>query len=169
MLTLRQAGAIGIKLLGVSYLARTVLAVFSLVALRFAPSGFGADGDFATAQIVGTLGYPLAAWLLLGTGDDLASRLFPATPVSVGVGARDLLGVGVAIVGLSLAASALPALIQGIGTAIYYAEGTRQQFAEARFDGQWPQLIREALTLVTGLAVAAASRPIASRFRTAPE
>ena len=83
---------------------------------------------------------------------------------TVGLGTRDLLLVGVVIVGLALAASSLPALLQAVGTAIYYAEATRQQYAEARFERQWPDLIREGLTLVTGLALAAWAKVIANRF-----
>ena len=169
MLTLRQVGAVGIKLVGVTYLAQTVLAGFSLLAVRFAPSAADPGGDFVTAQLVGALGYPVVAWLLLGTADDLAARLFPAVPAPFAVGPRDLLVIGLALVGVSVAASAIPALVQGLGLAVYYGEATRQAFAESRFEREWPELVREALTLVVGLILAAASRPIASRLRVGGE
>ena len=165
MLTLRQIGAVGIKLLGVSYLARTIVAGFSLLALRFAPPDPGLEGDFAVAQLVGTVGYPVAALFLLAAGDVLAATLIPATPVKATIEVRDLLAWGVALVGVSLAASAVPALLQGLGIAVYYAEGARQQFAEARFERMGPEMLREFLTLCTGIAVAMASRLIASRLQ----
>ena len=164
MLALRKVGALGIKVLGVTYLAQTVLAGFSLLSTRFMPSEGGPPDAFLVAQVVGALGYPIVAWLLIGTADDLAERLFPDVAVPGSFKARDLLTVGLAIVGLAMAASAIPALIQGLGLAVYYGEATRQQLADARFEREWPELVREGLTLVTGLAVAAASRPIASRF-----
>lgn len=168
MLTLQQVGATGIKLLGVTFLARTVLGGFSLLAVRFAPAGIDGANDVFVAQVVSILGYPVVAWLLLGTADDLASRLFPAVPLPAGFSTRDLLVTGVALLGLSMAVSALPAPIQGLGIAIYYAEAMRQQFAEARFEREWPEFIREALTLATGLAVAASSKPLVARLGGAP-
>ena len=63
-----------------------------------------------------------------------------------------------------MAASAVPALVQGLILAADDGEATRQQLAEARFEREWPNLVREGLSFVTGLAIAAASRPIASRF-----
>lgn len=165
MPTLRQVGALGIKLLGVTYLAQTVQAGFSLLSTRFMPSDGVPPEAFLVAQVVGALGYPVVAWLLLGTADDLAERLFPDVAVPATFMPRDLLAVGLAIVGVSMAASAVPALVHGLGLAVYYGEATRQQLAGARFEREWPELIREGLSLVTGLAIAAASRPIARRFR----
>lgn len=164
MLTLRQVGALGIKVLGVTYLAQTVLAGFSLLSTRFMPSGGGPPDAFLIAQVVGALGYPVVAWLLIGTADDLAERLFPDVAVPATFRPRDLLAVGLAIVGLAMAASAVPALVQGLGLAVYYGEATRQQLAAARFEREWPELVREGLSFVTGLAIAAASRSIAGRF-----
>jgi hypothetical protein len=165
MLTLRQVGAVGIKLLGVTYLARTVLAAFTLLSMRFAPSSAGPVDDFATAQIVGALGLPVVAWLLLGTAEDLAERLFPEVPAPFAIERHDVLVVGLTLMGLSLAASAIPALLHGFGLAVYYGEATRQAVAEARFEREWPELIREGLNLLVGLAIAVASRPLAARFR----
>lgn len=165
MLTLRHVGAAAIKLLGVTYLANTVLAGFSLLSARFAPASLDPGDGYLTAQIVAVLGYPVVAWLLLGTADDLAERLFPDVPAPFSVGSRDLLTVGLALIGLSLAAAALPALLHGLALAAYYGEASRQAMAEARFEHEWPALIRGALTLVVGVALAIASRPIAARFR----
>jgi hypothetical protein len=55
MITLRDIGAVGIKLRGVSYLARTVLSGFSLIAVWFAPADFGSESGFVVAQIVGAI------------------------------------------------------------------------------------------------------------------
>ena len=160
MLTLRQAGAVGIKLLGVSYLARTVLAGFSLAAMRFYPSDLGAEIGVVLSQGVGALGFPIAAWLLIGTADDLAAKLFPDTPIPASIAVGELLALGVALVGLNVAIASVPALVEGLGLAVYYGEASRQQLFEARFERQWPELIREALNLVTGVGVALASGPI---------
>lgn len=164
MLTLRDVGAVGIKLLGLTYVARTILAGFSLLAMRFGPSGAGPPEDFVVAQFVGAVGYPAAAMFLLGAGNDLAARLFPATPIAARPGARELMVVGVALIGVSVAVSALPSLLQAVGVAIYYAEASRQAFAKARFEREWPEWLREVLTLASGLAVAGLAGPITRWF-----
>lgn len=139
-----------------------------MLSLRFAPAVAGAVGDFATAQIVATLGYPVVAWLLLGTADDLAERLFPDVSTTFSIGPRDLLVVGLTLIGVGMAATALPLLLQGLGLAVYYGEATRQALAGARFEREWPELIRGGLSLVVGIALIAAAKPLAARIGERP-
>ena len=83
MLTLCDLGTAAIKLLGVTYLAQTIAGLLALLAMFFVPAQAGLPGvsEMLPAQLMGTLGWPVAAIALIGWGAQRAARLFPATPL----------------------------------------------------------------------------------------
>ncbi len=134
MLTLRDLGAAAIKLLGVTYLAQTIVGLFTLLAMFFVPMEANLPG---------------------------AGEILP-TPVGIALDRLDLMVVSLVAIGVALAASSLPTLVQTGGTALWYAEASRQAFADAWFERQWPEVIRAGLELTVGMALALAARPAAS-------
>jgi hypothetical protein len=164
MLTIRDLGAAAIKLLGVTYLAQTIVGLFTLLAMFLVPMEADLPGasEIVPAQLMSTFGLPAAAIALIGGGNWLAERLLPPTPVGLALGRLDLMAVALVAIGVALAASSLPTLVQAGGTALWYAEASRQAFAEARFEHQRPEVIRAGLELTVGVVLALVARPVAS-------
>jgi hypothetical protein len=164
MLTLRDLGAAAIKLIGVSYLAQAIVGLFTLLAMFLVPMEADVPGarEILPAQLMGTFGLPAAAIALIGGGNWLAERLLPPTPVGIALDRLYVLVVALVAVGVALVASSLPTLVQAGGTALWYAEASRQAFADAWFERQWPEVIRAGLELTVGVVLALVARPVAS-------
>jgi hypothetical protein len=166
-LTSRQLGESAIKIIGVYFGASAALAVMRLLASFAVPpiEGLPAASELAVANslpIAGLLG--IAAVCLFGA-EGIATRLFPATRIDVAsLSRRDLLTVGLVVLGVGTALDGIPDLLQLAGKAVWYAERSRQAMFLPSMEQSWDHVVRSALTVVVGVGLAKLADTLAAKL-----
>ena len=160
MTTLRDVGAIGIKLMGLYFASRVVALYVGLMVMPLVLStdAFSAGDPLLATSISGAAGSLAVSLIGLLAAHPIASALFPPTPLSLGMSRQDALVVGVAIVGVWLAADAGPAVVGELAGAVGLA---RQGVPSGSFERAWPRVFEDAVTCATGVAVAVTARRVA--------
>ncbi len=69
--------------------------------------------------------------------------------------------VGIALIGVWVAADAAVALLQAGGSYVYYLQ---QGLAPSSLERSWPHVVANAVTLATGVALAWSARALAARL-----
>ena len=165
-MTMRGLGEVGIKLIGF-YLALSVLRAFFQIITTFASSpieGFDTR-TAATLQTLYVFSVIATAFICLRYGKMLAERLFEEDEKEPPrISRRDLLSVGVAVLGVGLAANALPAVIQFAGRLLWFAESSRQSLLPDLFRNSWEPLSSSLLQLGIGMALAIKAGTIAAKL-----
>ena len=116
--------------------------------------------------VVGVLG--VAAACLFGA-DWLASRVFEDEDFGLDtLSRRDLLEVGLVLLGVSTALGGVPALLQFAGTALWYAEGSRQSMFSATMERSWDPVVNGVLEILIGGALAGGARRLSSVLDSKP-
>jgi hypothetical protein len=83
--------------------------------------------------------------------ESLAARMFSARPLEIaGVTRRDLLIVGIALLGVSVVTGAVPGILRFAGQAIWFAQGTKQADFFPSMERSWQSLANDVLALVVG-------------------
>lgn len=161
--TLRDLGAMGIRLIGLYSASRVVVLYAGLMAmpLLLSAEAFTAGDPLIGTSVASGVGSLVVAVLALAGAQPIAARLFPATPLALGMTRGDALRVGIAVLGVWLTADALAALLR---TAASYAYYTAQSIPAASLERSWPRVVADAVTLLTGLALALSSHTIAARL-----
>jgi hypothetical protein len=162
--TNRQVGETGIKLIGVYFAAEALLGVTRLLALLVMPAMEGMPRrDLLIPSALAVAGVLLAAALCLLRGETLARRLFGGEDAGLGqLSRRDLLAVGLALLGVSLALSGVPALLQFAGRAIWYSEASRQSQFQPVMERLWEPLAASTIAVLVGCALAVGARRLAA-------
>lgn len=163
-MTTRDIGEVGIKLIGVYFGALAVLAVMGLLeSFTLPPFENASAGSIAIANTLSMAGYVVVATLCVVYGAALAARILPARKLDVAVlSARDLLVVGLTLLGFRYALTPLAGLLKAAGQAIWYAEASRQSLFLPAFQQSWPRLADDALQFVIGTTLVMNSRKIAA-------
>jgi uncharacterized membrane protein YoaT (DUF817 family) len=106
-------------------------------------------------NFVGVFAELVVALACIFAADILASRLFSDRPriQLANVARADLLVVGIALVGVSTVASAVPTLVQFVGRAIWFAQGTLQSQFLPSTERSWEPLSREVLSFLIGVVL----------------
>lgn len=161
--TLRDLGAMGIRLVGLYSASRVVALYAGLMAMPvlLSPDAFNAGDPLIGTSVAGGVGSLVVAVLALTAAAPIAARLFPATPLALGMTRGDSLRVGIAVLGVWLAADAVAALLRTAASYVYY---TAQSIPATSLERSWPRVIADAATLVTGSALALSARTIAARL-----
>ena len=164
-MTIRTIAALLIKLLGIRYALWSVVSLLSTVGLLFARTGGPADMARYTwwVSLAGSLGGIVAAALLVAFGDRVAGLFFGEQALPpLNVSAPDLLWIGICLVGVAIAVSAVPSLVHAAATALWYAGADRQgQFTSVMRD-RWSYTIDGGLSLVCGGLLVWFARPLAA-------
>jgi hypothetical protein len=163
--TSRDLGAIGIKLMGAFQAAFAVMRLLNLVAsVAFLPPVEGMD----VPTLFRVNGFAIlielaAAGAFLIMADSLADRMFSRRPLEIaGVTRRDLLIVGIALLGVSIVTGAAPGILRFAGQALWFAQGTKQSQFLPSMERSWESLAKDALALVVGGTLLMKAAPFGS-------
>jgi hypothetical protein len=154
-MTNRDLGEVGIKLIGAYFAASAAIALMRAVTSFAMPSIEGISpmtlGLLSLLPILAALAVAAGC---LGLGRRLASLIFKeeSAPVA-GVSRRDLLTVGLALVGVGSVVAAVAAIVQFGGTVIWYSESSRQSQLPAVMDRSWRSLATSVPELIAAVAL----------------
>ncbi len=164
-MTTRVLAEVALRLLGVYYAVLAVLQAASVISLFAVPGmeGFPNRRDIAISSLAIAAARGFAAFVLLDRSAALARSMAGEHRIDIGpLSRRDLVTVGVMLVGVSLAASAVPGLLTFVATIVWYAEGSRQPMLSPYLDRSWETLARGIAALLVGGIMAAAAGRLAS-------
>ncbi len=162
-MTLRDAGAAAITLLGLYFASRVVSLYFALMLTPYlvSPQAFSASDPALATSIASAVGGLAVAVVALTAGRRIAARLFPATPLGVAASTQDLLFVGIALIGVWVSVDAMVSLVRAAGAAAFYWQ---LKVPSASLERSWPQALANVFTLAVGLAVVRSARALAVRL-----
>ena len=165
-MTLRDAGAAAIKLLGLYFASRVVALYFALMLTPYliSPAAFSTSDPALATSVSSAVGSLAVALIAIFGADRIAARLFPATPIVLGLGRQDLLRAGIALLGLWMCLDAVTALLRAAGAMAFYWQ---LQVPTASLERSWPQALANIFTLVAGLLVTRFASRLAARLDSA--
>lgn len=164
-MTVRHIAEAGIKLIGVYFAASAIVGAGNLVASFALPpmAGFPTARDVAASSVLSLLGSLVVAGGCLFGGAALGRRFFGDAPIEAArITRRDLLVVGVALLGLSMALAGVPGIVEIAAKAAWYAEGSRQSMFWPVLRQSTDVVVNSLLALLIGTATAASAGRIAS-------
>ena len=162
-MTLRDAGAAAIRLLGLYFASRVVALYFALMLTPYlvSPQAFSASDPALATSIASAVGGLAVAIVALTAAPRIAARLFPATPLGVAASTQDLLFVGIALIGVWVTVEALVSLLRAAGAVVFYWQ---LRVPAASLERSWPQALANLFTLAVGIAVVRWARSLAARL-----
>lgn len=165
-MTLRDAGAAAIKLLGLYFASRVVALYFALMLTPYliSPAAFSTSDPALATSVSSAVGSLAVALIAIFGADRIAARLFPATPIVLGLGRQDLLRAGIALLGLWMCLDAVTGLLRAAGAMAFYWQ---LQVPTASLERSWPQALANIFTLVAGLLVTRFASRLAARLDSA--
>ncbi len=160
-MTVRAAAAAVIRLVGLYLAGRGLALVASLLAMPFllSPAAFNSGDAMLAASLGSAAGNAVLAAVALMAADGIAAACFRDTPITWALRRRDILTVGVALIGLWCAADAAVALARAGAAAIFYA---RLEVPRESIERSWPMVVPQVVTLLLGLGAARWSGRIAA-------
>lgn len=160
-MTVRAAAAAVIRLVGLYLAGRGLALVASLLAMPFllSPAAFNSGDAMLAASLGSAAGNAVLAAVALMAADGIAAACFRDTPITWALRRRDILTVGVALIGLWWAADAAVALARAGAAAIFYA---RLEVPRESIERSWPMVVTQVVTLLLGLGAARWSGRIAA-------
>jgi len=160
-MTVRAAAAAVIRLVGLYLAGRGLALVASLLAMPFllSPAAFNSGDAMLAASLGSAAGNAVLAAVALMAADGIAAACFRDTPITWALRRRDILTVGVALIGLWWAADAAVALARAGAAAIFYA---RLEVPRESIERSWPMVVTQVVTLLLGLSAARWSGRIAA-------
>ena len=165
-MTLRDAGAAAIRLLGLYFASRVVALYFALMLTPYlvSPAAFSMRDPALATSVSSAVGNLAVALIAIFGADRLAARLFPLTPLAVGFSRHDMLRVGIALLGLWMCLDAVTSLLRAAGAMVFYWQ---LQVPNASLERSWPQALANIFTLAAGVVVAHSARSLAARLDSA--
>ncbi len=165
-MTLRDAGAAAIKLLGLYFASRVVALYFALMLTPYliSPAAFSTSDPALATSVSSAVGSLAVALIAIFGADRIAARLFPATPIVLGLGRQDLLRAGIALLGLWMCLDAVTGLLRAAGAMAFYWQ---LQVPTASLERSWPQALANIFTLAAGLLVTRFASRLAARLDSA--
>lgn len=159
-MTVRDVAAAVIRLVGLYLAGRVIALTASLLAMPFLLSSraFNASDPLLAASLGSAVGNAVLAAIALTMADAIAAACFRDTPITWAVRRRDVLVVGIALIGLWFATDAAVALARAGAAAIFYA---RLDVPRESLERSWPMLVTHAVTFVAGIIAALASDRVA--------
>ena len=164
-MTTRVLAEVALRLLGVYYAVLALLQAANLISLFAVPGmeGFPNRRDIAISSLAIAAARGFAAFVLLDRSAALARAIAGEHRIEIGpVSRRDLLTLGVMLLGVSLAASAVPGLLTFVAAIVWYAEGSRQATLSPYIERSWETLAHGIVALLVGGTIAAAAGRLAS-------
>jgi hypothetical protein len=168
-MTMRQFGEMAIKVLGLYYAAGTIFGVAALISGFFLPrtEGFPKAEELLLMNSIPLVASAAVAGLYLFAGRWLATILFSDEVVAPGgVPKREWLFVGISLLGLVWVLSAAPAILEGIGKALWYAEDSRAPMFEEVMGRAAEGLVSASLSAAIGVGLILSAPTLARRIDT---
>jgi hypothetical protein len=164
-MTLRDAAAAAITLMGL-YCAGRVIALYAALMVTpfiLSPQALSTSDPALAASVASGVGNLVLALIGLLGARRIAATFFAPTPLSVAIAGtrRDVLVVGIVLLGVWMAADGAAALLRSAGAFVYYAQ---QQIPAASLVRSWPQVVASAVTVATGVTLALSARALAARL-----
>ena len=164
-MTSRHLAEVAIKILGVYFGASAFLAAIQFLASFAMPpmEGFPPASAFA-------FGLPIVGWLIISAvclygAAGIAARVFPESKIDVVPRSRrDLLLVGLILLGVWTALDGIPELLQLVGKAVWYAEASRQDLFRPTIERSWEPFLKSTLTVIVGAALAKSAGTLAAKL-----
>ena len=152
---MRKLGEAGVTLVGVYFAATSAIGIARLAAAR----------ELAATNLLPVATACVVACICLFAGRAIAAKLFADDTVSMdGLSRRDLLAVGLSMLGVSMALSGVPGLLQFAGRLLWYADGTRRaQFLPA-MEQSWSPAANNLIELALGWGIASGAGKIAAKL-----
>ena len=162
-MTIREAAAAAITLMGLYFAGRVIALYAALMVTPFilSPEAFSSNDPALAASVASGVGNLALALIGLLGARRIAATFFAPTALAVAATRRDVLFVGVVLLGMWMAADGGVALLRSAGAIIYYSQ---QQMPPASLARSWPQVVANAVTLASGCAVALSARVLAARL-----
>lgn len=159
-MTVRAAAAAVIRLVGLYLAGRVVALTASLLAMPFllSPAAFNSGDAMLAASLGSAASNAVLAAIALMAADGIAAWCFHDVPIAWALRSRDVLTVGIALVGLWAAVDAVVALARSGAAAIFYA---RLDVPRESLERSWPMLVVHGATVALGVAAALSSHRIA--------
>jgi hypothetical protein len=166
-MTIRAIAGLLIKVLGLHYAASALLGITSSLGfLAIPPPGVVPPVQFAVgASVGGWLGAIAIAAIFILRGDDIARALLPDQSFAMpNVQAGDLLWVGICLVGVTVAVSGVPPVVQAAGTALWYLGAGRQAYLSAALRRVSQSAVDGVLSVLVGILLVRFARPLSYLF-----
>ena len=162
-MTLRDAAAAAITLMGLYFAGRVVALYAALMATPFilSPDAFSSDDPALAASLASGAGNLVLALIGLLGARRIAATFFVPTPLSITGTRRDVLCVGIALLGVWMAAEGVVAILRAGGGFIYYSQ---QQIPASSLERSWPQVVANLATVMAGTILAPSARRLATRL-----
>jgi hypothetical protein len=162
-MTLRDAGAAAITLLGLYFASRVESLYFALMLTPYlvSPQAFSASDPALATSIASAVGGLAVAIVALTAAPRIAARLFPATPLGVAASTQDLLFAGIVLIGVWVCVDAIVSLVRAAGAVVFYWQ---LKVPAASLERSWPQALANIFTLSVGLVVVRSARSLAARL-----
>ncbi len=162
-MTQRDVGTAAIKLVGVYFALRVVALYVALMVTPYLtdPEAFTLSDAQLSATITSAVGNLVIAAVCLLAAGRVAAMLFPLTPMPLTGSRRDLLVVGIALIGVWVAADGVVALLRAGGAYVYY---TQQGLPASSLERSWPQVVANVAALMVGGGLAFAAPRLAARL-----
>ncbi len=162
-MTLREAAAAAITLMGLYFVGRAIALYAALMVTPFilSPEAFSSNAPALAASLASGVGNLVLALIGLLGANRIAAKFFAPTPLA-GVGTRcDRLFVGIVLLGVWIAADGGVALLRSAGAIVYYSQ---QQIPATSLQRSWPQVVANLATVVAGTILALSARRLAIRL-----
>lgn len=166
-MTLRDAGAAAITLMGLYFASRVVALYFALMLTPYlvSPEAFSTSDPALATSISSAVGSLAVAVLAIAGARRISALLFPALPIPGAWQRLDLLFVGIALLGLWVTLDALVALARAAGAYVYLS---RQHIPAASLERSWPQALANLFSVAAGIAVTLGARAMAASLDPPP-
>ena len=163
-MTIRDLGEAGIKLIGVYFGVSSVIGVLRVAGSMALPQleGFPSPRQIALANASPILGMFVIAAVLVAVSGTLADRLFSERSLKSGVSRKDLLFIGIVLVGIGAAIGGIPGILRFASQLIWFAQGSKQSLFLPSMERDWQPLLNSALEVVVGGLLVATSGRLAS-------
>ena len=162
-MTLRDAAAAAITLMGLYFAGRVIALYAALMVTPFilSPEAFSSGDPALAASLASGVGNLALALIGLLGARRIAATFFAPTPLAIAGTRRDALFVGIVLLGVWMAADGGAALLRSAGAIVYYAQ---QQIPAASLERSWPQVVANLATVVAGTVLARSARRLAMRL-----
>ena len=162
-MTLRDAAAAAITLMGLYFAGRVVALYAALMVTPFilSPQAFSSSDPALAASLTSGVGNLALALIGLLGARRIAATFSAPTPLAITGTRRDVLCVGIALLGVWTAADGVVAILRAGGAFVYYSQ---QQIPASSLERSWPQVVANLATVVAGTVLARSARRLAIRL-----
>lgn len=162
-MTLRDAAAEAITLMGLYFAGRVIALHAALMVTPFilSPQAFSSSDPALAASLASGVGNLVTALIGLLGARRIVAMFFAPTPLAFAGTRRDVLFVGIVLLGLWITADAAVAIPRAAGAVVYYSQ---QQVPGPSLERSRPQVCANLAAVAAGLTLTLSARRLATRL-----